>query len=204
MEKRIMALSRVLSKIFNPFYMPFVCVVALLLFSYLRYFPWQYQLFLLVVVYLFTILFPILLLRLYRNVVLKQRSYRAKSEEIVVPYLISLISYTICCFLLSAVQTPYFIRLLIILALLLQIVCATVSIWFRLSVHAAAMGSLTTFFVIASVYFSFYSPLWLITLVLLSGVVCSAQLFLRANTERQLVIGYLLGVCLTAFAVFVL
>ena len=47
-----------MSMLFTPFYLPFIGLVALFLFSYLSIFPWPYKLQVLTMVYLFTILMP--------------------------------------------------------------------------------------------------------------------------------------------------
>ena len=53
-EKDIILAARILSMLFTPFYLPFIGLVALFLFSYLSIFPWPYKLQVLVMVYLFT------------------------------------------------------------------------------------------------------------------------------------------------------
>ena len=50
--------------LFTPFYLPFIGLVALFLFSYLSIFPWQYKLQVLTMAYLFTILMPTVMIHL--------------------------------------------------------------------------------------------------------------------------------------------
>ena len=56
-----------MSMVFTPFYLPLVGLAALFIFSYMSLMPWQYKLTVLLMVYVFTILFPTLLIHAYRN-----------------------------------------------------------------------------------------------------------------------------------------
>ena len=56
-----------MSLVFTPFYLPIVGLIALFTFSYLSIMPWQYKLSVVFMVYLFTILFPTLLIHVYRR-----------------------------------------------------------------------------------------------------------------------------------------
>ena len=56
-EKQFILAARIVSMVFTPFYLPFMGMVILFVFSYLSLFPWAYKLQVLCMVYLFTILF---------------------------------------------------------------------------------------------------------------------------------------------------
>ena len=43
-EKQVILAARVVSMIFTPFYLPFMGMVILFVFSYLSMFPWAYKL----------------------------------------------------------------------------------------------------------------------------------------------------------------
>ena len=59
--------ARVLSAVFNPFYLPTVGLIALFTFSYLSLLPLSYKIVVLGLVYIFTILLPTLLISLLSN-----------------------------------------------------------------------------------------------------------------------------------------
>lgn len=66
-EKNILLAARVVSLLFTPYYLPVVGLIALFTFSYLSMLPRGYQLTMLLIVYLSTVLFPTLLLHAYRQ-----------------------------------------------------------------------------------------------------------------------------------------
>ena len=66
-EKSIILAARIVSMVFTPFYLPFLGMMVLFIFSYLGLMPWAYKLQLLTLVYLFTILLPTILIHLYRG-----------------------------------------------------------------------------------------------------------------------------------------
>ena len=53
-EKNIILAARVASMVFTPFYLPFIGLIALFIFSYMSLMPWQYKLTVLTLVYFFT------------------------------------------------------------------------------------------------------------------------------------------------------
>ena len=61
-EKDIILAARVISLIFTPFYLPFVGLIGLFLFSYLNAYHLKFKIEVLVMVYLFTILLPTILI----------------------------------------------------------------------------------------------------------------------------------------------
>ena len=57
-ETYLRNIARVLSAVFTPFYVPTVGFAALFLFTYLKMLPMFYQLIVVGIVYLFTVVFP--------------------------------------------------------------------------------------------------------------------------------------------------
>ena len=66
-EKDIVMTAKVLSAVFNPFFLPVVGLLALFIFSYLSLLPWAAKLYILVLVATFTILLPTTLIRIFRR-----------------------------------------------------------------------------------------------------------------------------------------
>ena len=103
-EKQIILAARIMSLIFTPFYLPFVGLVALFLFSYLSIFPWAYKLQVLVMVYLFTILLPTVLIHLYRRYQGWNLIELGHRERRMVPYVISILCYFTCIYVISSMR----------------------------------------------------------------------------------------------------
>lgn len=80
-----------MSIVFTPFYLSLVGLMALFTFSYLSLLPWQYKATVLALVYIFTILAPTLLIRVYRRNRGWNRHQLGAKERRAVPYVISIV-----------------------------------------------------------------------------------------------------------------
>ena len=88
--------ARIISAVFTPFMVPFVAFLLLFFFTYLRVLPLQYKLTVLIMVYCFTILLPMLGIYLLQKIngwTLQELGNRKKRF---IPYLITIMSYTGC------------------------------------------------------------------------------------------------------------
>ena len=112
-EKNIILAARIMSMIFTPFYLPLVGLVALFLFSYMSLLPLAYKLPMLLTVYISTILMPSLLIHLYRRVRGWTSKELGRKERRIVPYLISILCYFGCFFLMEYRNTPRVISIIL-------------------------------------------------------------------------------------------
>ena len=129
-----------MSIVFTPFYLSLVGLMALFTFSYLSLLPWQYKATVLALVYIFTILAPTLLIRVYRRNRGWNRHQLGAKERRAVPYVISIVCYFACCYVMALFHIPHFMISILIAALLIQIVCALINTWWKISTHTAAIG----------------------------------------------------------------
>ena len=119
-EERV---SKVVSWVFNPFSIPFLAFLILLLFSYLRMLPITYKLIILGIVYTFTILTPSLAIYVYcrlnklsmKDLTLRHHRYA--------PFLLTILSYVCCLLLMRKMNIPWYMSGIILAALLMQIIC---------------------------------------------------------------------------------
>ena len=200
-EKKIIWTAKLVSILFNPFYLALSGLIILFLFSNLRYLPWSYQLNVLFMVYLFTILFPTMLIRLYRRYQGWNLMELGRKERRMVPYIISILCYFTCYYVMSALRMPHFMGSILLSALMIQVLCALINVWWKISTHSAAIGGVAGALIAFSVFF-FFNPIWWLCLViLLAGVVGSARMILRQHTLSQVMSGFLLGFCSALFVV---
>jgi hypothetical protein len=80
-------------------------------------------------------------------------------------------------------------------ALLCGLVCLFLQQFFRLSLHAAAAGSIPSFMLFLMPFTGGISYFWLIPAILLSIVIPIARYRLKAHTLSELYAGYLTGFC---------
>ncbi len=193
--------ARIVSMLFTPFYLPMVGLVALFLFSYLSIFPLYYKLEVLILAYLFTILIPTVMIHLYRRYqgwTLIELGHR---ERRMVPYVISIVSYFTCVYVMERLHMPHFMSSIIIAALLLQIVCALINIWWKISTHTAAIGGVAGALFAFAEYLNFNPVWWLCLIFFLAGLLGTSRMILRQHSLSQVVAGFWVGFVCAALAI---
>lgn len=200
-ERNILLSAKVLSTLFTPFYLPIVGLGSLLLFSYLNMLPWMYKLFLLLMVYLFTILLPTVLIRLYRRYQGWSLIELGNKERRMIPYVISIVSYLCCYYIMALTHVPHFMGSILIAALVIQIMCAMVNLKVKVSTHTAAIGGVAGALAAFSMIFRFNPVGWLCIVILLAGVVGTSRMILRQHSLHQVILGFLLGVACSLVSV---
>lgn len=192
-EKNIIFTARIMSMIFTPFYLPIVGLVALFIFSYMSLLPMMYKLVMLAMVYLLTVVAPSLLIHLYRLCQGWTSHELGRKERRLVPYIISIVCYFACFFWMEYRNTPRVISIIVVVALTIQMVCALINIWWKISTHTAAIGGVAGGLVSYSIAFSFNPLWWLCFVLILAGAVGTARMILRQHSLSQVVGGFLVG-----------
>ncbi len=193
-EKNIIFTARLMSMIFTPFYLPIVGLIALFIFSYMSLLPMIYKLVMLAMVYLLTVVAPSLLIHLYRLCQGWTSHELGRKERRLVPYIISIVCYFACFFWMEYRNTPRVISIIVVVALTIQMVCALINIWWKISTHTAAIGGVAGGLVSYSIAFSFNPLWWLCFVLILAGAVGTARMILRQHSLSQVVTGFLVGV----------
>lgn len=192
-EKNIIFTARIMSMIFTPFYLPIVGLIALFIFSYMSLLPMMYKLVMLAMVYLLTVVAPSLLIHLYRLCQGWTSHELGRKERRLVPYIISIVCYFACFFWMEYRNTPRVISIIVVVALTIQMVCALINIWWKISTHTAAIGGMAGGLVSYSIAFSFNPLWWLCFVLILAGAVGTARMILRQHSLSQVVGGFLVG-----------
>ncbi len=197
-EKRIIIASRVVSMVFTPFYLPLLGLIALYVFSYLNTLPPSYKLISLLLVYFFTVLLPTVLIRLYRNYHGWTPIQLGTKERRIIPYVISILCYSTCYYIMHSHHLPHFMSSILMAALIVQVLCALINVWWKISTHTAAIGGVTGGLLAFSLIFNFNPVWWLCLVITLAGMVGTSRMILRQHTLSQVVAGFFVGT-ITAF-----
>ncbi len=193
-EKNIILAARIVSMLFTPFYLPLVGLMALFVFSYLSQMPWAYKFQVLMLVYVFTILLPTVLIHLYRRYQGWNLIELGIKERRVVPYVISILCYFFCVYLMDLLHIPHFMGTMVSAALFIQIICALINVWWKISTHMAAIGGVAGALFVFGEFFGFNPVWWLCLVLILAGVLGSSRMILRQHTLPQVVTGFFVGV----------
>ena len=194
-------MARVLSMVFTPFYLPIIGLVVLFFFSYLSMFPWSYKFHVLLMTYLFTILLPTVLIHLYRRYQGWNLIELGQRERRMVPYVISILCYFTCIYVMERLHMPHFMGSIIIAALLVQIVCAITNIWWKISTHTAAIGGVGGALFAFAEYLGFNPVWWLCLVFLVAGLLGTSRMILRQHNLAQVVTGFWVGFVCAAVAI---
>lgn len=200
-RRMILLMARYISIIFTPLYLPMMGLVALFLFTYLSMMPLAYKVFVLLTAYCFTILFPTTLIHLYRKYQGWSLLKLISREGRMVPYAISIVSYLACFYTMNAMHFPHFMSSIVIAAIMIQIICAVINNWWKISAHTAAIGGTTGAVLAFSLILGFYPLWWFCILLLLAGVVGTGRMLLRLHSLGEIVGGFLVGLFAAAVTV---
>ena len=179
--------------VFTPFYLPILGLTALFFLSYLNQYLLSYKFFVLAIVYFFTILLPTLLIHLYRHYHGWSLIELGTREGRVVPYVISILCYFSCLYLMEQMHIPYFMRSIVACALIIQIVCTLINVWWKISTHTAAIGGVAGALFVFSEVFRFNPMWWFCLVLLLAGILGTSRMSLRQHTLAQVVAGFIVG-----------
>ncbi len=200
-DKQIILTARIMSIIFTPFYLPILGLIVLFLFSYLSILPWAYKLQVLTLVYLFTILLPTFMIHFYRRYQGWNLIELGHRERRMVPYAISILCYFACVYIMERLHIPHFMGSIVVAALMLQMTCALINVWWKISTHTAAIGGVGGAVFVFAEYFGFNPVWWLCIIFLVAGVVGSSRMILRQHSLRQVVAGFWVGFASAALAI---
>lgn len=192
-ERQLIIGARVVSMLFTPFYLPLVGMLALFVFSYLRIFPLAYKLQLLLMVYVFTILLPTFIIHLYRRYQGWTLLQLGTRERRMIPYVVSIVCYLTCYYLMNLLHVPNFMGRIVVAALMVQMLCAIINVWWKISTHTAAIGGVAGALIAFAKIFSFNPVWWLCVVIIVAGILGTSRMVLRQHSLAQVVAGFVLG-----------
>ena len=193
-NKNIIIASRVVSMVFTPFYLPTLGLLALFSFSYLSLLPFQYKAIVIDIVYFFTILLPTLLIHVYRRHQHWNLIELGQRERRMVPYVLSILCYFTCVYIMRSLHIPHFMSSIVVAALCIQIICAIVNGWWKISTHTAAIGGVVRALLALTAIFGFNPLPWLCITIIIAGILGTSRMILRQHSLSEVVSGFLVGV----------
>ena len=192
-EKVLRRSARVISALFTPFTIPFVAFLLLFFVSYLRIMPLGYKLIVLGVIYLCTIMMPTLGIYLFQRINKLSPQEMAQRKRRFVPFLLTIFSYLLCFFVMERLHLLWYMRGIIVAALLMMIICVVANLRWKLSEHAAGTGAVLGGLVAFSALFGYNPVWWLCLVILVAGVVGTARIILGHHTVGEVLGGFAVG-----------
>ena len=93
---------------------------------------------------------------------------------------------------------PHFMGSILMAALFLQVLCAIINVWWKISTHTAAIGGVAGALIACSGIFLFNPTWWFCLVMLVAGMVGTSRMILRQHTLSQVLGGFGIGL-LTAY-----
>ena len=203
-EKGLITTAKILSTLFRPFYMPFIGMLLLFVFSYLSFLPFWTKMKILLTVYFLTILLPTLLINIYRNYQGWSPIELGAKERRLVPYLISFLCYFACYYVVNLFHIPHSVGSVLVAAMTIEVLCTMINLKWKISSHMAAIGGVAGALAAFAQIFTFNPVWWLCAVILLAGVLGSSRMILRQHSLLQVIAGYLVGVVCAFFGLIYL
>jgi hypothetical protein len=187
-------LARIISVIFHPLFIPvyglMIIFSAPTMFAYL---PYEVKKILILIVLINNVLLPFSLFPFfrYRNII-SSWSVESRRERIIPLFLTSLL-YAVTSFIIFRFQIPAFFKSFIIGVFFLSLAITVINFWWKISIHSAGAGVLSAIVVILSLRMNSSLEWYLISVIIIAGMVLSSRLRLNYHNPSQVWIGYLAG-----------
>jgi membrane-associated phospholipid phosphatase len=186
--------ARIISVIFHPLIMPSAGILMLLNSgTYLEFLTFPQKRVIFLIIFLGTAVLPLSLIPvmlLHRQIGNIQMN---NHRERVIPLLITVVFYLFTWYLISRINTPGLITTYTITAGITVIICALVSLKWKISLHMTAMGALAGVFLAVVFKFDVNLQFYLIMIFLAGGLTGWSRLTLKAHSPLQVYTGFLSG-----------
>lgn len=201
-------LANLISYILHPLLMPTLLLLILLFFlpQSLQPVSGKIALMIILLVFITTFIIPALsILGLRSTLTISSVKLRNRSER-VLPFTFITIFYGITTYLFhSKIEINDLILSIFIAASLLVAVLTIITIFFKISVHAAGAGCMVGFILSIILIYPEHNLMWvLVAVVMVAGLIMSARLYLDAHTPVEVYSGFTLGLFVSFFSLYFL
>src|SRR5450432_4375867 len=150
---------------------------------------------------LFTIFFPALsLLLAWRLKLIKSLSLESRQDRLI-GFIVTMFFYFWASYVFRNLPDTPPVAAHFVLGTFLAVCGAWMcTIFYKVSLHAVAMGGLIAFFILFGRQDPFASGLYLALPVLIGGIVCSSRLLLGAHNNFEMVMGFFVGMIAQSLA----
>ncbi len=193
-------LSRVISYVFHPLLMPSYILLLLLNLNTLLSLslPPAYKISLVGVVFLTTVLFPLLLTWIFYRLKIISSLFMNSKEERIYPILAISVFYYLTYFLLRGIHISTIFSYYMLGATLLAILSLVVNFYRKISLHAVAIGSFTGLYLGLSLNFGINLNTEIFSGILIGGIIGYARLKSNSHQPAEIYSGFAMGVLVMA------
>ncbi len=189
------AIARLISAMFHPLVMPTIGILILFqLNTYIRFsIPDSVRRFLLVIIFVNTALAPLLTLVVLRRTRMISCMLLEDRQDRLLPLLFTSLFYIFTYYLLRQFSLPSLIYYYVMGTATLALISLMITFRWKISLHMVSLGGITGFLISTALLLK-TDMAWLIMLCfLVSGAVGTSRLILKAHSQEEVYVGYLLG-----------
>ena len=196
--------AKIISTIFHPLIMP---IIGLLIIfnsdSYINYtVSIELKKAVLMLVGVSTFIIPLLIALFLLNRGLIDSLEMETQKERVIPYAFTIIFYVFTLYMLKQAPIPPIIFNFVIGATLSVILAFIINIKWKISAHMIGIGGLTGALICISTMLDIYITPYLFIALIIAGLIGSSRLILKAHTQSQVYVGYIVGIICQFIALY--
>ncbi len=186
--------AKTLSYLFHPLLMPLLGVIFIFYSgSYVSFLPEDVKRLILLVVAANTLGLPLIMMPIFIQFGAIKSFAMETNKERILPLTFTLIPYVLSVYFLIKLPIPFVIASFMLGASLAIVSCLIISFWWKISIHLVGIGGMVGFLIAFSIrLFTDVLP-FLLVAVLITGLLASARLYLKAHNPLQVYLGFLLG-----------
>lgn len=202
-ENMMFVLSKLLSIVLHPLWMPFYAIGLVFRYTYLSYAGISFKFQLMTVVLAFTVVIPLILILVMRMMkTISSFSLRERKDRPTLYWFVSL-CYVAMIMVMYKINTPRWIIFLMGGATVALLVTMLVTLRWKISAHATGIGGLIGGTMIVMRLYQLLPSYELMLLIVLAGMLGSARLYLKAHTPAQVYAGFLNGFVCVYFSLII-
>jgi len=192
MEDRV---ARIISYVFHPLFVPLYSLALIFQLETLTVYliPDKAKWLIMGMALTATIVLPFLLINLFIRKGLIKSLQMESREERIYPYLLMMLVYYVMYLLFSTIKLPVIAGGMFLGTSVVILAVVVINFWWKVSIHAAAMGGMTGAFTAIAIRYELDIILLISLLIFCSGLVGFARLKLNAHKPTQVYVGFLVG-----------
>jgi hypothetical protein len=188
--------ARIISYVFHPVFMPLVMAIAIYKLAPLSFAGIEPKIVTrwLAAIGINTVLFPLLSVALLKGVGFIKSIHMHDAKDRIIPLIATMIFYFWAYLVVKNVQAPFVLRTLILGSYWGIIAMFLVSIFYKISMHTTAAGGMLGILIVLMMTGPINMQVPLFVAIVIAGLMGTARLVLRAHTQVQIWLGYVLGI----------
>lgn len=187
--------ARLASLTFHPMILPTLAIIIVFAIpSYVAFsVPAGARRLIIGLVFVNTCIAPFLIILLMKKLGLITEYSLSNRNERVYPIMVSVFFYMFTYYLFRQANLPSLINFFVMGATILVLIGFVVTFYWKISLHMISIGGFTAYLIAVSFLLGYSMPMLIVSSILMSGVLGSARLKLKAHNPAQVYMGWITG-----------